>query len=298
MNKYYVYLLIDPRTNTPFYVGKGSGYRATVHLRESRKGTENPWKHSKIQKIRSEGLEPVIEYVARDLPENEAYDLEASLIQKYGRAKIDEGGILTNMCVDNRPPDFTGKTHSEEARKRIAEAQRGEKGNAWGRKFTEEQRQRRSEKFKAHGIKPPVRSGPMSEEQKAAIGAGNRGKKRTPEQSAYLSSIRKGKTAGPCSDDKREKIRQANIATKAAQRAERLAKLQVRPWEELMELIAVKRGDTRRGWRTELLEILQTTKIDNKRVSQSSIKRWRQDDVPKQVFDFLNSVDWFSRSNI
>src|SRR6185437_3359954 len=63
--------------------------------------------------------------------------------------------------------------------------------------------------------RPPVRSGPMSDEQKEAIRRGNTGKKRTPEQSAYLSLIRKGKTRGPCSEETKEKIRLANIAAKA-----------------------------------------------------------------------------------
>lgn len=164
-NRYYVYILCDPRKNNqPFYVGKGSGRRAIRHLEETLKVSDNRHKYYKIQKIRSDGFEPVIEYHAIDLSEDEAYKIETDLIQKYGRENFDEGGILTNFLIDGRPP---------------------------------------------------IRSGPMSQEQKDAIRKGNTGKKRTFKQSAYLSSIRKGKSHGACAEETKEKIRLSNIAAKA-----------------------------------------------------------------------------------
>jgi glutamate synthase domain-containing protein 2 len=260
-----------------------------------------------------------------------AYELEAALIQQYGRAKIDENGTLTNICVDNRPPNLKGipgkspdeqtrqkislalknKTNeekenakqklretlsqrteeekeairhklqetlkrkteqekeetrrrlretlsqrteeeeeilrqkmsaaltgringspSEETKQKIGDAQRGKKNHRYGKHWSEEEKRCRSEWNKTNGIKPPVRCGPMSEEQKAAIGKGNTGKKRTPEQSAYLSSIRKGKTRKkPLSDETKEKIRLANIAAKADKRlSDDLIGIQVDSW--------------------------------------------------------------------
>jgi len=297
IKKYYVYFLTDPRhDNRPFCVGKGSGKRSQTHLVETADNTENLRKFLKIQKIRDAGLEPGIEYFAIELTEDDAYALEADLILKYGRAKIDEGGILTNICIDSRPPDLrgyvvpeevrkrrseynkangikppprmpgplteehkaklslaltgrivteeqrkhlsalfkarghrppdpTGRPVSEDTRQKIGDAQRGEKNHRYGKHWSEEEKKQRSEFAKANGIKPPVRSGPMSDEQKAAIGAGNKGKKRSAEISAYLSSIRKGKKRTPRSEETKEKIRQSNIATKARQRAERLGDL-------------------------------------------------------------------------
>ena len=32
--KHYVYLYLDPRTNVPFYVGKGTGNRCFAHLKD------------------------------------------------------------------------------------------------------------------------------------------------------------------------------------------------------------------------------------------------------------------------
>ena len=133
MNTYYVYILCDPRRNDqPFYVGKGKGRRARVHLGKGRK-TDNPWKTAKTKKIREAGLEPIIQYYATDLTEDAAYDLESELIKRCGRAKIDEGGNLTNMCIDARPPPYpTGQPMREDIRKKIGDGQRGEKNHQHG----------------------------------------------------------------------------------------------------------------------------------------------------------------------
>ena len=37
MNEFYVYELIDPRTNSVFYIGKGKGKRVFQHLNEKQK---------------------------------------------------------------------------------------------------------------------------------------------------------------------------------------------------------------------------------------------------------------------
>jgi hypothetical protein len=164
-NSYYVYNLLDPRYehHPPFYTGKGSGNRANMHMHESKRRHENPRKYAKIQKIRAAGLEPIIEYYATDLSEEDAYKLEAELIIKFGRAGIDEGGILTNLLLDGRPP---------------------------------------------------LRSGPMSDEQKEAIRKGNSGKIRTLEQCAELSRNRKGRPRASPTEETKELIRLGNIAAK------------------------------------------------------------------------------------
>jgi len=110
---YYVYQLVDPRNNQPFYVGKGSGARAQTHLWQ--KGfTPNPYKENKISAIRNEGLEPCIEIIAENIIDEQlAYDMEAAMIARYGRKGYDKDGILTNKCPDNRPPNHKGKTYDE-----------------------------------------------------------------------------------------------------------------------------------------------------------------------------------------
>lgn len=110
---YYVYELIDPRNNQPFYVGKGKGQRAKTHLWQIPE-TRNQYKENKIESIRREGLEPEIRYVVENIQDSDlAYEIECLLIKKYGRKGYDKDGILTNICENARPPNHKGKTYEE-----------------------------------------------------------------------------------------------------------------------------------------------------------------------------------------
>ena len=60
--KYYVYQLIDPTSQLPFYIGKGSGDRAWSH-NEFKDGNENPYKDRYIKKLHDQNLEPVVDIV-------------------------------------------------------------------------------------------------------------------------------------------------------------------------------------------------------------------------------------------
>ncbi len=106
--QYYVYMLTNPlKGNQPFYVGKGKGNRHQAHFKESLEHTNNPHKVRTIKLIEQAGLTVGITKVSSNLSENEAYELEANLISKYGRAAIDSEGILTNICLDARPPNYS-----------------------------------------------------------------------------------------------------------------------------------------------------------------------------------------------
>lgn len=110
---YYVYMLVDPRDNLPFYIGKGKGIKAATHLWEI-PANRNFYKENKIASIREAGLKPKIVYVAENIIDEElAYNMEASLISKYGRKGYDKNGILTNICLDSRPPNHKGKSYEE-----------------------------------------------------------------------------------------------------------------------------------------------------------------------------------------
>lgn len=102
---YYVYQLVDPRSGVTFYVGKGKGKRASYHTRTVKNGrsTDNPHKDAVIRSILTEGFEPSIIFHTERMSEGDAYDLEARLIAEYGR-RTDGSGVLTNICLDSRPP--------------------------------------------------------------------------------------------------------------------------------------------------------------------------------------------------
>ena len=114
---YYIYALIDPRTNLPFYIGKGLkvNNRHLDHFNESVETTSNRHKIFKINYLKSLGYDIPINILIDNIAnENDAYMLETNFIKLYGRKNIDSGGILTNICLDNNPPNQKGKKQTPE----------------------------------------------------------------------------------------------------------------------------------------------------------------------------------------
>lgn len=116
---YYVYQYIDPRSNNPFYIGKGKHKRYLHHMLETKENTENIKKWAYIQGLLNKNLFPVISIVKDNLIENDAYDLEERLIKQYGRKDIDENGILTNICIGSRPPQIVWNKERRELQKNV-----------------------------------------------------------------------------------------------------------------------------------------------------------------------------------
>ena len=173
---YYVYELIDPRVNLPFYVGKGIGNRVYFHLSEqSRAKSDNERKFNKIQKIRKDGYDPEIKIVKYFDNEEDAYNYEEVLIKQYGRIRYDEGGILTNICESSRPPKLKGRTYQE----------------IYGDKWEEEIEKRRKLQIEAGGYGPKEHT----EETKRKISEKTAGKNNP----SY---------GVPCSEERKRKIRE------------------------------------------------------------------------------------------
>lgn len=125
---YYVYQLIDPLTKIPFYIGKGKGNRAAMHLKES-EWWYNKRKGAKIKSLLNENLKPIIEIVFESENEDDVKYEEERLIKMHGRRGIDKGGILTNLCISahpptrkNKPGTFAGKKHTEETKSKLRTA--------------------------------------------------------------------------------------------------------------------------------------------------------------------------------
>lgn len=134
---YYVYEIIDPRTNTPFYVGKGSAGRKDAHVQKVRLGkvSENRYKDKYIRDIFAEtGSYPESIIVREFDDETEAYIFETTLIKQYGTYKT--GGILTNILTENKPPLHTGRKRSAQTKQKLAD-RCGTKNPMWGRKQSE-----------------------------------------------------------------------------------------------------------------------------------------------------------------
>lgn len=121
----YVYQLVDPRTETVFYVGKGTGDRVFQHLAGEVREEEESLKLRTINAIRELELEPRVRIVAHDLDDEKALLVEAVLIKQLGL------GALSNrvhghyaddlfLSVDDVESRYAARTVSEaDLRERI-----------------------------------------------------------------------------------------------------------------------------------------------------------------------------------
>lgn len=104
INGYYVYALIDPRSNDVFYIGKGTGNRVFSHEAESGKSLESEKeKIRKIQDIENNGFSVKRIMVNWGLSEQEAFAAEASLIN------------LLNVISDIRLTNIVAGHHVHES---------------------------------------------------------------------------------------------------------------------------------------------------------------------------------------
>ena len=152
MTYFYIYLLIDPRDNIPFYVGKGRHIpgrtaRWRNHLQEARKWDEScKWGNvQKLQKIKSifeSGQEPTCKIVYKTEKEEDAFSEERNTIKRFGR--LVEGGILTNLTIGGEGLEGH-KLWKQERREVHRKKMLGENNPMYGRQHSEETKQQISE---------------------------------------------------------------------------------------------------------------------------------------------------------
>lgn len=89
---YYVYLLIDPRNQKPFYVGKGISNRIYHHgISALKSKAAEKEKTKRIIAIKNAGRKVGLEILRHGLTSQEAFEVESSAIDLIGK------GILTNI---------------------------------------------------------------------------------------------------------------------------------------------------------------------------------------------------------
>ena len=111
--KYYVYVLIDPRDNKIFYVGKGNGNRIFSHINEV---IENPRGTEKLETIRAikKDNQEVRHYIIRHgLEEHEAFLVESVLIDFLTFKDFSEVSKITNIVAGHHSFDQGIKTEKE-----------------------------------------------------------------------------------------------------------------------------------------------------------------------------------------
>jgi hypothetical protein len=187
--EYYVYALIDPRNQLPFYIGKGkivdNQGRKYRRVKDHQKiAGNNKLKNSVSKKILQEFGEIPYKIIKEGLSELESFDLEKGLIAQYGRRDLGSG-ILTNLTdggegqsglvrseifkkkisernkeyYRNHPNPFLGKKHSEESRIKMSKGQKrylkDNKNSFEGKSHTEESKAKMSAFRKAAGTTLP-----------------------------------------------------------------------------------------------------------------------------------------------
>lgn len=151
MNDYVLYYYLRESMSSPYYVGYGKPRR--VRAKHSRKnGSELcPPRHRRW-------------IVKSGLSKQEAIDLEIKHIRLWGREC--DGGVLLNQNLggEGKPggqktKGFSGRKHTEDAKRRISEKVMGKNNPSYGVPCTEERRRKISERAKQRfeqGFKSPT----------------------------------------------------------------------------------------------------------------------------------------------
>lgn len=164
---YYVYEHWRPDTNRPFYVGKGKGKRAHNPRR-------NPYWRNVVEKLKRDGLRPLVKFVVIGLSEKEALALECKRVAMWRR----RGVSLTNITDGGQ--GTSGWSPSPETRAKISKA------NA-----------ERSPEVKARVSAAVTAANLLRIEETRAMGLANRGKKLSSETRAKMSASRRGGKRSP-----------------------------------------------------------------------------------------------------
>lgn len=137
---YYVYSLWKENDDKPFYIGKGSNDRFKKHLKSVYRKGDNKKKFELIQSEFYNNKKILIVFYLKNVSEDLAYQYEKYLITFYGR-NID-GGCLTNICFDSKPPNNKGKKMREETKQKLrkpcpSKANVGTNNGFYGKHHTE-----------------------------------------------------------------------------------------------------------------------------------------------------------------
>lgn len=178
--EFYTYVMVDPRTDTIFYVGKGKGDRMKRHLSEAKGGYhQNKKLANKINNILKANLEvEFIKILETDI-EEEAFNKEVELIAEIGLSNLcnlTEGGEGPKLTEEIKEKISNSLKASEVFQKAVREESRCEKISKalkgkpkpegfseklreanLGKKHTEETKKKLSEHFKGLKITDEVR---------------------------------------------------------------------------------------------------------------------------------------------
>lgn len=133
---FYTYILIDPRNDHIFYVGKGKGYRCKTHTYPKRLEKDTP-KNSIIKQIIDEGMEPIIEKIGEGMTEKQAFDLEIFTVALIGKENL-TNETTGGQGQSGRPGPWRGRHHTEKTKKLLRKIRLGPLNPNYGKKRSKE----------------------------------------------------------------------------------------------------------------------------------------------------------------
>jgi hypothetical protein len=169
--EYYTYAYLR-KNRTPYYVGKGKGDRA----------------YRKDRRVRPPKDQSRIIFLKQNLTEEEAFKHETYMIAVLGRKDLGTG-ILINLTDGG--DGSSGLIHSEETKRKIGEANKGENNHNYGKSLSEETKRKMSEVKKGENNHNYGKS--HSEETKRKISEVKKGKPPSEETKIKISEANKGK---------------------------------------------------------------------------------------------------------
>jgi len=158
MNNYYTYAYLR-EDRTPYYIGKGKGYRA--------------FKKDKNEVMPPKDKSRII-FLKQNLTEEDAFKHEIYMISIFGRKDLGTG-ILRNLTAGGE--GSSGFTHSEKTKRKMSQKQKGENNPSYGK----------------IGENSPLYGKLHSEETKRKLSEAHKGKILSEETKRKISDAKKGK---------------------------------------------------------------------------------------------------------
>jgi hypothetical protein len=209
-NRFYTYAYLR-EDRTPYYIGKGIGKRI---IKRFKKDIKPPKDKSRII------------FLKQNLTEEEAFKHEIYMIAVFGRKDLGTG-ILRNMT--NGGDGTSGRIMAEETKRKIGDAQKGDKNHNYGKSPSEETRKKLSQASKDRII---------SEETKKKLSELHMGKTHTDETKKKISKSKKGKIPwnkgkkfkNCISEDTKRKMKESHTGKKQSEETSKKKSESMKKW--------------------------------------------------------------------